>query len=267
MRPTTRNLGGTSISKNRHEVSANRRTPCLHSPAYSTASRPSRDRRAPPEHDYRKLLDDKKIDAVIAATNGHWHALPTIHACQAGKDVYVEKPLATSIGEEPGGGRAGVKKESFRGAGPRHARVFVEHVRSRTRPPADVETGHYASNPGHLLNIAWRVGKRIEWNAENEKVVNVPEADQFVTREYRARRGSWKCDQRGTTTIHHRRALRTTVLPISRVFLVGPDLGECGTSRRPHQRAAKNENGGPPGKHQRRGQDSNLRYGVTRTPI
>ena len=50
-------------------------------------------------HDYRKLLDDKRIDAVIVATNGQWKALSSIHACQAGKDVYVEKPLATSIGE------------------------------------------------------------------------------------------------------------------------------------------------------------------------
>lgn len=50
-------------------------------------------------HDYRKLLDNKDIDAVIVATNGHWHVLPTIGACQAGKDVYVEKPLGTSIGE------------------------------------------------------------------------------------------------------------------------------------------------------------------------
>jgi len=50
-------------------------------------------------HDYRKLLDDKSIDAVIVATNAHWHILPTIRACQAGKDVYVEKPLGNSIGE------------------------------------------------------------------------------------------------------------------------------------------------------------------------
>ncbi len=49
--------------------------------------------------DYRKLLDNQDIDAVIVATNDHWHVLPTIHACQAGKDVYVEKPLGTSIGE------------------------------------------------------------------------------------------------------------------------------------------------------------------------
>jgi len=50
-------------------------------------------------HDYRELLDNKDIDVVIVATNGHWHALPTIHACQRGKDVYLEKPVATSIGE------------------------------------------------------------------------------------------------------------------------------------------------------------------------
>lgn len=49
--------------------------------------------------DYRKLLDQKDIDAVIIATPDHWHALIMIHACQAGKDVYVEKPVGNSIGE------------------------------------------------------------------------------------------------------------------------------------------------------------------------
>jgi len=42
--------------------------------------------------DYRHLIDDKSIDAVVVGTPDHWHAIPTIQACQAGKDVYVEKP-------------------------------------------------------------------------------------------------------------------------------------------------------------------------------
>lgn len=49
--------------------------------------------------DYRKLLDNKDIDAVIIGTPDHWHALIMMHACQAGKDVYVEKPVGNSIGE------------------------------------------------------------------------------------------------------------------------------------------------------------------------
>jgi predicted dehydrogenase len=49
--------------------------------------------------DFRKMLEDKEIDAVIVGTPDHWHCLQTILSCQAGKDVYVEKPLANSIYE------------------------------------------------------------------------------------------------------------------------------------------------------------------------
>jgi len=49
--------------------------------------------------DFRRVLDRKDIDAVVVGTPDHWHALQTVMACQAGKDVYVEKPLSLSIGE------------------------------------------------------------------------------------------------------------------------------------------------------------------------
>ncbi len=49
--------------------------------------------------DFRRVLDDKEVNAVIIATPDHWHAIPMILSCQAGKDVYVEKPLSHTIHE------------------------------------------------------------------------------------------------------------------------------------------------------------------------
>lgn len=47
--------------------------------------------------DFRTMLDDPEVDAIICATSDRWHALATIMACQAGKDVYVEKPQSMSV--------------------------------------------------------------------------------------------------------------------------------------------------------------------------
>ena len=62
--------------------------------AWNTSSKPLKT-----YTDYRRLLDQKDIDVVIIGTPDHWHALQMIHACEAGKDVYVEKPVGNSIGE------------------------------------------------------------------------------------------------------------------------------------------------------------------------
>jgi predicted dehydrogenase len=49
--------------------------------------------------DHRRMLDDTELDAIVNATPDHWHALGTIDACRAGKDVYVEKPASHSVWE------------------------------------------------------------------------------------------------------------------------------------------------------------------------
>jgi len=57
-------------------------------------------RRAPKRtRDFRDILDDAGVDAVVVATNHHWHGVATILACQAGKDVYVEKPCSHNAWE------------------------------------------------------------------------------------------------------------------------------------------------------------------------
>lgn len=84
-----------------------------------------------------------------------------------------------------------IKEESFRSADDNHHARFLDHVRNRTRPEADVETGHYSTNPGHLMSIAWQTGRRIEWDGENEQIAGDPEANDLVTRKYRE---PWKLE-------------------------------------------------------------------------
>ncbi|MBZ5596465.1 MAG: Gfo/Idh/MocA family oxidoreductase [Acidobacteriia bacterium] len=74
--------------------------------------------------DFRQLLDQKDVDAVHIATPDHWHAIPTVLACQAGKDVYVEKPLAHNVRE----GRAMVN------AARRYNRIVQAGTQHRSSP-------------------------------------------------------------------------------------------------------------------------------------
>ena len=75
-------------------------------------------------HDYRELLEDHTIDAVLISTPDHWHTLPALHACEAGKDVYCEKPLTLFIREGQ------VLVNAVR----RHRRVFQTGSQQRSDP-------------------------------------------------------------------------------------------------------------------------------------
>jgi predicted dehydrogenase len=72
--------------------------------------------------DIRRLLDDKSIDAISIAMPNHWHSLATIWACQAGKDVYVEKPVSHNVSE----GRRMVE------AARKHARIVQTGTQCRS---------------------------------------------------------------------------------------------------------------------------------------
>ena len=101
--------------------------------------------------DYRKALDDKNVDAVVIATPDHWHCLPTIHACMAGKDVYCEKPLAHNVAE----GQAMVKA----------ARKFkrVVAVGTQQRSSENFQKAVEAVRSGKLGKVFWVQ----TWNFEN----------------------------------------------------------------------------------------------------
>jgi predicted dehydrogenase len=97
--------------------------------------------------DIRKLLEDKSIDAISIATTNHWHSLATIWACQAGKDVYVEKPCSHNIFE----GRKCVE------AARKYKRIVQHGTQSRSsrswaKQVAAVASGKYGNL---LVSKAW----------------------------------------------------------------------------------------------------------------
>ncbi len=91
--------------------------------------------------DFRRMLDDREIDAVVIATPDHWHALMTMMACAAGKDVYVEKPLSLFVDE--GRWMMDVAK--------RHKRVVQVGVQNRSGP--NFQRAREALRAGHLGEI------------------------------------------------------------------------------------------------------------------
>ncbi len=68
----------------------------------------------------------------------------------------------------------------------KHAQSFVDCIQNRKQPQAGIEKGHSASNPGHLMNIAYRIGRRVRWNPATEEIEGDSEANSMVTKRYRS---------------------------------------------------------------------------------
>jgi len=64
-------------------------------------------------------------------------------------------------------------------------RDFLECVKSRRKPLADVETGHKSTIPVLLANIAYKTGRKLKWDASNERFIGDRDADRYLQREYR----------------------------------------------------------------------------------
>jgi predicted dehydrogenase len=101
--------------------------------------------------DIRKLLDDKSIDAISVATPNHWHSLMAIWGCQAGKDVYVEKPCSHNLWE----GRQLVK------AAHRYNRI-VQHG-TQIRSATAIREGIQKVHDGYLGEVYMTRGICFKW--------------------------------------------------------------------------------------------------------
>lgn len=119
--------------------------------------------------EFRRVLDDKDIDGLIIATPDHWHANLTMLACQAGKDVYIEKPLTHTIHEG----------QLVRDAARKHKRVVQVGTQMRSIP-------HYATAIDYVKS--GKLGKICEistWECQvRESIGNPPDSDPPSTVDY-----------------------------------------------------------------------------------
>jgi predicted dehydrogenase len=119
--------------------------------------------------DFRKLLEDKSIDAVSLATPNHWHTLQTIWACQAGKDVYVEKPCSHNIFES----------QQIVAAARKYDRIVQQGSQSRSSPA--LQEAVQRMSTGELGEVYMARGLCYKWRDTigHKPVCPVPEGVDY----------------------------------------------------------------------------------------
>ena len=121
--------------------------------------------------DVRDALEDKNIDVISVATPNHWHSLITVWACQAGKDVYVEKPLSHNVSE----GRRCVEAARY------YDRMVQHGTQNRSstgkaREIAAVQSGDYGKllvSKGYCCKPRWSIGQKPTKPAPGELDFNI----------------------------------------------------------------------------------------------
>ena len=84
-----------------------------------------------------------------------------------------------------------IEEEKFRSGPDNHQEVFLQNVRNLTKPFANVETGHLATLPGHLMNISYLTGRKIRWDGEKQQIIGDTQANELIMRPYRK---PWKLE-------------------------------------------------------------------------
>lgn len=174
-------------------------------------------------NDFREVLARADVDAVVLVVPDHWHAVMTVMAAAAGKDIYCEKPLSLTVrdGQEmvkavrrhkrvlqtgsmkttkfrpdeirlpvsvPGREMVLTGRQQMQGSSLNvdHARNFLDCVKSRQDPVEPAEAGHRTASLCHLANIAMRLRRKIRWDPQHEDIRDDDEARRMLSRPMRS---------------------------------------------------------------------------------
>jgi hypothetical protein len=151
-------------------------------------------------NDFRELLDRQDIDAVTIATLDSWHVVHALAAVRAGKDLYLEKPMGMSIEEilllreaAHRYGRVfqfGTQQRSSQEirlpVSTFHQGNFLECVRSRQKTICNIDVAVRSDTVCQLAWCAFHLQRKLQWDPDQERFVNDPEANRKLTRALRA---------------------------------------------------------------------------------
>ncbi|MCU1274057.1 MAG: oxidoreductase domain protein, partial [Bryobacterales bacterium] len=121
-----------------------------------------------------KGAEDRPNGMAFYGTNG------ALYADRVGYEIYPE-PRRKGSSEEP----VERKQMNTTDATRLHAANFIDCVRTRNKPAAEIEIGHRSTTVAHLSNIAFKTGKKLRWNADTEEFVDDGDASKLLAREAR----------------------------------------------------------------------------------